>query len=66
MKIEIDVSDLLKIRDALEIANRFFQKRDEMNASIHLATEIRYSPITSIVLAAHDRCFRLLEKVVPL
>ena len=66
MKIEIDVSDLLKIRDVLEIANRFFQKRDEMNASIHLATETRYSPITLIVLAAYDRCFRLLEKVVPL
>ena len=55
MKIEIDLSDLQKIGDALSMNVKFHKCRDEMNASAHLAGSIRYSPITSETEAALDR-----------
>ena len=64
MKIEVDSSDLLKIEDALIRAESFFRFRDKMNGSIHLATEVRYSPITSVVEAARDRCRDILESAL--
>ena len=36
------------------------ERRDEMNAQIHMAKSIRYSPITSTVEAAYDRCVQIL------
>ena len=55
MDINVDSSDLLKIFDALQKANKYLVKRDEMNAAIHLATTPRYSPITSTVESAKER-----------
>lgn len=60
MKVQVDSSDLLKIHDALGQAGLFFRRRDEMNAAIHSATQIRYSPITSTVEAAYDRLVNVL------
>lgn len=57
----VDLSDLLKIQDALQQANEFFTKRDEMNAAVHMAGNVRYSPITSTVEAALDRVTVLVE-----
>lgn len=58
--IEIEKSDALKIYDAIQCADLYFRKRDEMNASIHLAHPVRYSPITSKVAAGLDRLFTIL------
>lgn len=58
--IQIDPTDFLKIHDALGQAGIFFRRRDEMNAQIHMAKSIRYSPITSTVEAAYDRCVQIL------
>jgi len=58
--VEIEKSDALKIYDALQSADVFFRRRDEMNASIHLAFPVRYSPITSKVAAGLDRLFSIL------
>lgn len=38
--------ELQKIEDTLDRAVIFHQKRDEMNAETHLATTVRYSPLT--------------------
>lgn len=49
---EIDLVDLLKIKDALQECVKHFRLRDEMNSTIHLAKEVRYSPITTGAEAA--------------
>ncbi len=55
MSKPVDVTDLEKIRDALAASLIFFQHRDEMNAEVHLAREVRYSPLTSRVAAELER-----------
>ena len=62
MKIQIESSDLLKIREALQRSYAFFQFRDKMNAEIHLAQDVHYSPITSLVGTEWQRCVKILEK----
>lgn len=52
---QVDLSDLLKVRDALELATEYFEHRDRMNNAIHKGKEVRFSPITSEVSAANDR-----------
>jgi hypothetical protein len=58
--VTVDTSDLEKVQDALIAAANFFVKRDEMNGSVHLAAQVRYSPLTSTVLAERDRVIALL------
>lgn len=60
--MNIDRSDLLKILDALELAARYHQRRDEMNAANHLAEKVRPSPITSVLCAAIDRGQAILRE----
>ncbi len=59
--MEIQRSDLEKIYDAINEATEFFKRRDEMNAKIHLAEEIRYSPITSRLINERMRLEVLLD-----
>jgi hypothetical protein len=59
--IQIDTSDLHKIGDALAAASAFFEYRDRMNGTVHLAAQTRFSPITSVVQAEMDRVRTLLE-----
>ncbi|MCL4866986.1 MAG: hypothetical protein KJZ47_13910 [Gemmatimonadales bacterium] len=58
--MQVHTSDAQKILDALDRAAAFFSHRDEMNAAVHLATQVRYSPLTSEVEAARDRLRALL------
>lgn len=60
-KIEVETSDLEKIADALGAAHRFFLNRDTMNAAVHLAESVRYSPLTSTVEAEVERVAALLR-----
>jgi hypothetical protein len=60
LKREVFVSDLSKIADALREATGFFKKRDEMNAAVHLAHDVRYSPITHTVEAAYERALGMI------
>ena len=53
--MEVDRSDLEKLRDPLVHAVRHHKARDVMNAELHLARETRWSPITSELEAALDR-----------
>ena len=55
-----DISDMQKIRDALVAAETFLWKRDEMNAQMHCAAQVRTSPLTSKVSAAVDRLSELM------
>lgn len=57
---EVSYSDLYKIQDALVAAKRFHVARDEMNAGVHLAENIRLSPLTSTLSAECDR----IEKII--
>lgn len=59
--MEIDKSDLLKILDALKANEEFHRNRDQMNGMIHLAREVRFSPITSETIAARERLEKLLS-----
>lgn len=59
--MEVDKSDLLKIRDALQAATEHHIARDRANAKLHLAHEVRYSPLTSTLMAANER----LAVIVP-
>ncbi len=52
---DVAASDLEKICDALADACAFLRKRDEMNAHVHMAREVRYSPLTTTVMAATER-----------
>jgi hypothetical protein len=68
MKIEIDESDLLKIQDILIANSEFHRARDKMNSMLHLARDVRWSPITSETMAAEDRVKAILReanKVTP-
>ena len=58
--MNIEQSDALKISDALQAASAFLEARDRMNAQVHLAREVRFSPLTSEVVAARDRLGLLL------
>jgi hypothetical protein len=60
-KIEVEMSDLLKVRDALDGASRFLVSRDEMNAAVHNSTHTRFSPLTSTVVAERERLDAMLE-----
>lgn len=62
MKIEIDVSDLQKITDALQEAHVHHVYRDSMNAKLHLAKETRWSPLTSMLEAAYNRACIILNE----
>lgn len=55
MIVEIELSDLQKIRDALHKAHEHHDFRDRMNAALHLASEVRFSPLTSVLASALDR-----------
>lgn len=59
--MEIDKSDLLKILDALKGNEEFHRARDHMNSVLHLAREIRYSPLTTETIAARERLQKLME-----
>ncbi len=63
-KVEVDTSDLRKIRDNLENNRDFHVARDTMNAELHLSDNIRYSPLTSETEATYERVENLLEKSV--
>jgi hypothetical protein len=58
---QVDKSDLLKILDILKANESFHRYRDFMNASIHLATETRFSPLTSETISARERLEKILE-----
>jgi len=60
MKITVDTTDLEKIEDTLGVVHTFMQRRDEMNAAVHLAENVRYSPITSNVQASLERLGQIL------
>lgn len=62
----IDPSDALKILDALVANEEFHKYRDNMNGTVHLARETRYSPLTSETIAARERLSTLMrEQRVP-
>ena len=53
--MEIDESDLLKILDTLRGNELFHTSRDKMNGALHLAKEVRYSPLTTETINARER-----------
>jgi len=61
---DVNRSDLLKILDVLKINEEFHRNRDKMNSAIHLAKEIRFSPITSETISAVERIEQLLKDTI--
>lgn len=58
--IVVDPSDLQKVLDVVERALQHHALRDESNAALHLAAQVRLSPLTSELGAASDRLRALL------
>jgi hypothetical protein len=63
--VNIHESDLLKILDALKNNEEFHRHRDLMNGAIHLAREVRFSPLTSETIAARERLELLMAEPRP-
>jgi len=63
-KMTVERAGLEKVHDALMEAFEFLKYRDLMNARIHLAREVRFSPITSMVETELDRvkCWLVRER----
>ena len=62
--VEVHVSDLEKVLDAAQETVKFLKLRDEMNASVHLAKEVRYSPLTNRLGAEVDRLYDMIGSPV--
>jgi len=60
--MQIDKSDVQKILDVLIMNEEFHIHRDKMNGAIHLAKEVRYSPITSETISAKERLEKLIAE----
>ena len=58
--MEVHRSDLEKVLDALRNAAEHHIYRDRMNGSLHLAKEVRFSPLTSELVSARERVEALL------
>lgn len=58
--IEVHRSDLEKIRDTVVMASNHHMTRDASNAHLHMAEAVRYSPLTSELMAQVDRLNRIL------
>ncbi len=59
--IELNESDFYKIYDALKGNELFHTSRDKMNSALHLAKEVRYSPLTTETINAVERMEHLLK-----
>ena len=60
VKMEVDKSDLEKVYDILLANYEFHVARDTMNSKLHLAKQVRYSPLTSETDTAVHRLNALL------
>ena len=56
-------SDLEKLHDILVKACQHHIARDEMNAMLHLADNVRFSPLTSELISARDRVDAILREM---
>jgi len=61
--VQLHVSDLEKILDAMEAALRHNAARDEMNAAQHLANQVRYSPLTTVLSTEIERLEQIIKDV---
>jgi hypothetical protein len=52
--VAVDETELRAVRLTLDMVEEFIRRRDEMNALIHLAAEVRYSPLTLEVIHARE------------
>lgn len=57
-----DLVDLKKVLDALRANRDFHRYRDAMNAQVHMAAEVRFSPLTSVTESAVDRLAMLIKR----
>lgn len=53
--------DLQKILDILVLNAEFHVARDNMNSVLHLATNTRWSPLTSETISARERLEALIK-----
>jgi hypothetical protein len=60
--MNIHRSDAEKVLDALAHATEHHVYCDRMNGSLHLAKEVRFSPLTSELIAARERLEKLLAE----
>jgi hypothetical protein len=59
-QIIVSKSDLLKILDVVKLNEDFHYNRDKMNGAVHLARQVRFSPLTSETIATRERIENIL------
>lgn len=60
--MNIHRSDVEKVLDAVAHAAEHHIYRDRMNGCLHLAKEVRFSPLTSELMSARERLQKLLTE----
>lgn len=60
--MNIHRSDVEKVLDAVVHAAEHHTYRDRMNGCLHLAKEVRFSPLTSELMSARERLQKLLTE----
>lgn len=64
MRTPDDLSrQLAKVRDAVTLADTHFRAEAEMNAALHMASEVRPAPLAMAIAAAKDDLTRLIEEL---
>ena len=63
LTVHVDVSDLRKVRRALELAEHAQRATDEANAARHCALDsgVIHSPLTTLLRQEIDRVDRLID-----
>jgi hypothetical protein len=61
-RVLLTVEQAMQIHDALAHSRRHLQSRDEMNAEVHLAEEVRWSPLTELVGNAETMLGEVLQE----
>lgn len=54
---------LEKIADVVSLANVHFRAESEMNAALHMASEIRPAPLATAIAGASDDLTRLIAEL---
>jgi hypothetical protein len=54
--------ELTKIADVVDQATEQLVKQGESDARLHMATQVRFNPLTVAMLAARDDLHRLIEE----
>ncbi|HYT43029.1 MAG TPA: hypothetical protein VEP90_11855 [Methylomirabilota bacterium] len=63
MENEDTIREVQKLYDALTAASVYLDSKDQMNAALHMSTEIRSTPLASAVRNARANATNLMSRL---